>query len=76
MRIITPDQGKGTGSEYLAVHQLTQHMKGPILCLSASGVGKTSIARSIARALNRKFVRMSLGGVRTKPKSAVTAGLM
>jgi ATP-dependent Lon protease len=50
--------------EYLAVHQLTGKIRGPILCFyGPPGVGKTSIGRSIAKALDRKFVKMSLGGV-------------
>ena len=51
--------------EYLAVRALKKELKGPILCFAGPpGVGKTSLGRSIARAMERKFVRMSLGGVR------------
>ncbi|MFJ8103303.1 endopeptidase La [Lysinibacillus sp. NPDC096212] len=51
--------------EYLAVRQLKKSLRGPILCLAGPpGVGKTSLARSVAESLDRKFIRISLGGVR------------
>ncbi|MEJ2368542.1 MAG: AAA family ATPase [Acidobacteriota bacterium] len=59
------DKVKDRILEYLSVQQLKKDLKGPILCLvGPPGVGKTSLGRSVARSLGRKFVRMSLGGIR------------
>jgi ATP-dependent Lon protease len=67
------DKVKDRILEFLAVRKLKRDPRSPILCfVGPPGVGKTSLGRSIARAMGRRFIRLSLGGVRTKPRSAVT----